>query len=124
MKVLVVDDSRAIRTLITNVLKKNEHEVISAANGQEALDRLEENPDISVALVDWNMPIMDGLTFVQTVRSNVGYAKLYIMMITTEVEMSQVQRAIEAGANEYLMKPFGADELLARMQMLPGAESA
>ncbi len=124
MHTSVVDDSRAIRRLITDVLTRNEHEVLCAANGQEALDRLEENPDISVALVDWNMPIMDGLTFVQTVRSNAEHANLHIMMITTEVEMSQVQRAIEAGANEYLMKPSGADELLARMQMLPGAESA
>ena len=122
MKVLVVDDSRAIRALLTRILENSGHTVYSAGHGAEALEVLAEQDDIDFVMVDWNMPVMDGLSFVENVRSQSCYAGLHIMMITTEVELEQVERALNAGANEYLMKPFGEEELLARMEMLTGSE--
>lgn len=124
MKVLVVDDSRAMRALISAVLKKNGYEVITAGHGEEALQQLEEHQDTGLAMVDWNMPVMDGLTFIGRARQDARFTDLHIMMITTEVEMSQVERALNAGANEYLMKPFAEDELIARIQQLTRFEGA
>ena len=120
MKVLVVDDSRAMRTLLRTILAKAGHEVVAAENGQEALEILAEDKEVQVALVDWNMPVMDGITFVETIRRQGHHADLQIVMVTTEVEMSQVERALSVGADDYLMKPFEEAELVSRIQNLTG----
>ena len=120
MKVLVVDDSRAMRTLLRTILAKAGHEVVAAGNGQEALEILAEDKEVQVALVDWNMPVMDGITFVETIRRQGHHADLQIVMVTTEVEMSQVERALSVGADDYLMKPFEEAELVSRIQNLTG----
>ena len=116
MKALVVDDSRAMRALIGQVLKKLGFEVIDAGNGREALSRLAEKPDL--ALVDWHMPEMDGLAFVRAVRADPANAALRIMMVTTETEMGQMATALEAGANEYIMKPFTRDVIEQKLALL------
>lgn len=118
MQALVIDDSRAVRMVIGGILREVGFEVVEAANGQEALDRLEENPDVGVALVDWNMPVMDGLQFIKAVRQTQRWNHLRIMMVTTETESERLQEAIAAGANEYVMKPFSRDVLVAKLSML------
>jgi two-component system chemotaxis response regulator CheY len=118
MRALVIDDSRAVRMFIRGILRELGLEVSEAGNGQEALQSLRENPDTGLALVDWNMPVMDGLEFITAVRSQRAYDGLRIVMVTTETESDQVMRALSAGANEYVMKPFTKDVLVAKLTML------
>lgn len=118
MRALVVDDSRAVRLLIGKILKEVGMEVVEAGNGREALDQLRRSPDVELALVDWNMPEMNGLEFIIAVRSQRTYNRLRILMVTTETESEQVTRALNAGANEYLMKPFTKDVLIAKLNLL------
>lgn len=118
MQVLVIDDSRAVRTIIRNFLRGLGFETIEAGNGQEGLERLEEFPEITLVLVDWNMPVMDGLEFIQTIRSQPALNHIRLVMVTTETESEQVARALAAGANEYVMKPFTKDVLAAKLSLL------
>ncbi len=108
MRVLVIDDSRTMRSLLARQLRNLGYEVLQAGDGEEALRVLEEaGDDLPVlATVDWNMPVMDGLTFVQRVRSRKDWRSLTMMMVTTESEYDQIVRALAAGAHEYLLKPF------------------
>ncbi len=117
---LIIDDSRAIRMILGRTLNRFGYEVCSAANGREALDMIGEQAlDLSVILVDWNMPEMNGLEFVKSIRSNPKYSQVPLMMVTTETEIEQMYRALEAGANEYVMKPF-TDEVIADKLRLLG----
>ena len=118
MRALVIDDSRVVRTIIGAILREIGMEVFEAANGRDALAQLQQNTDINVALVDWNMPVMNGLDFILAVRSQREFDAVRIMMVTTETESDQVIRAMNAGANEYLMKPFSKEILLAKLSML------
>ncbi len=115
MQALVIDDSRAVRLIVANILRDQGYEVYDAAHGQEGLEKLRQNPEISLVLVDWNMPIMDGLEFIQTVRRDRAWDPLRIVMVTTETESEQVQRAMAAGANEYVMKPFDGNGVRAKL---------
>lgn len=117
---LVIDDSRAIRMILGRTLNRFGYEVCSAANGREALDMIgQEDLALSVILVDWNMPEMNGLEFVKSIRANPRYSEVPLMMVTTETEIEQMYRALEAGANEYVMKPF-TDEIIADKLRLLG----
>ena len=118
MNALVVDDSRAIRTIVGRLVKSLGFEVVEAGDGQEALRALAGCSDPRLALVDWNMPTMNGLEFVQAVRADGRWADVKIVMITTESELSQVQKALDAGANEYVMKPFTVDILKDKLMIL------
>lgn len=118
MKALVVDDSKATRFILGKMLKSIGCEIVEAENGQQAIDQLNEHNDCVFALVDWNMPVMTGYEMVQNVRSDNKFDDLKIMMVTTETEMEQVVKAIEAGANEYIMKPFTEDMVLDKLKML------
>ena len=118
MRALVIDDSRAVRLFIGNVLRELGVETAEAGNGQEGLECLREIPDIDLVLVDWNMPVMDGLEFITAVRANRSFDKVRLVMVTTESESSQVMRALSAGADEYVMKPFTRDVLVAKLTML------
>jgi len=73
---------------------------------------------VELALVDWNMPEMNGFDFLLAVRANPSWKDMIIVMVTTETEMSQMQRALEAGANEYVMKPFTKDVLREKLQLV------
>ena len=121
MQAIVVDDSRAMRLLMGRLLKDIGFEVDEAGDGCQALVRLRErlagNP-LQLALVDWNMPEMSGIELVEAVRADPAFAALRIVMVTTETELSQVSRAIEAGADEYLMKPFTRDDVLGKLELL------
>src|ERR1700733_11837671 len=106
MHALVVDDSASMRMILKAHLKKLGFEVSEAKNGREALICLKGTTKTDLVLVDWNMPEMDGISFVRAVRAEPRYATLPLLMVTTNTELSQVSTALEAGANEYIMKPF------------------
>ncbi len=118
MHALVVDDSDIIRKILTAYLQKLGFEVTSAINGREALEQLYRMEKADIALVDWNMPEMDGIAFLREVRANVQYDALPVMMVTTNSELAHVAQALEAGANEYIMKPFTADMLREKLELL------
>ena len=118
MRALVVDDSRAIRRIIGDMMRKLGYEVHEAAHGIEALQRLEEIEMPDVMLVDWNMPEMNGIELIKTVRANPIYSNLPIMMVTTETEMERMAQAFIAGANEYVMKPFDQATISDKLQLL------
>jgi two-component system, chemotaxis family, chemotaxis protein CheY len=118
MKVMVIDDSRAMRTLLGGMIREMGFEVLEAKHGKDALDQLQAGGAPDVALVDWNMPEMNGYEFVKAVRADTVFQPLKLMMVTTETDMSQVVKAIEAGADEYVMKPFTKEVLLDKLQLL------
>jgi two-component system chemotaxis response regulator CheY len=117
MRALVIDDSRAVRLFIRGILAELGIDVVEAGDGREGLDRLADSP-ADLILVDWNMPVMDGLEFITAVRARREYDSVHIMMVTTETESEQVTRAMVAGANEYLMKPFTKEVLTAKLALL------
>ncbi len=119
MNALVVDDSRATRAILKRILASLGLELAAeASNGVEALARLGEIAAPDLMLVDWNMPEMNGLELVQSVRADAAYAATRILMVTTESEAAQISTALAAGADEFLMKPFSADDLRAKLEML------
>lgn len=118
MRALVIDDSRAIRLILGQILKALKIEVIEAGHGLEALEKLKESGPLDLALVDWNMPEMNGYEFVCEVRKDDQYKDMKLMMVTTETEMSQVIKALEAGANEYVMKPFTKDMIVEKLTIM------
>jgi len=118
MRAIVVDDSRATRTILRRALVQEGFEVFEAGDGRQALDELKKTGPLDLALVDWNMPIMTGYELVCEVRSLRDLDGMAIMMVTTETETSQVQRALEAGANEYVMKPFTPDVLREKLLLM------
>ena len=118
MLALVIDDSRTVRVIIGGILRELGHDVVEAGNGREGLERLQQTPGVELVLVDWNMPEMNGLEFIQAVRSQRIYDLLRIVMVTTETEQQQLLRALDAGANEYVMKPFTKEILLAKLSLL------
>jgi two-component system chemotaxis response regulator CheY len=93
-------------------------EVVEAANGAQALDRLQTSGKVELALVDWNMPEMNGYEFLCAARANHAYDETKIVMVTTETEILQVKAALEKGANEYIMKPFTKDAVIEKIQLL------
>jgi two-component system chemotaxis response regulator CheY len=118
MLALVIDDSRTVRILIGNILREIGIDVIEAANGVQALEQLQNNPDVELLLVDWNMPQMNGFDFLCKVRQQRVYDRVRILMVTSESQGEQVARALNAGANEYLMKPFNKEVLMAKLQLM------
>lgn len=118
MRVLVIDDSRTMRAILGKMLKDLGFETTEAADGREALTKLEQGGSFDLALVDWNLPVMNGLEFVKAVRARPQYASLPLMMVTTETEIAQVGLALEAGANEYIMKPFTKEVLTDKLPLL------
>ena len=118
MRALVIDDSRTVRAIIGKILREIGLEVIEAANGREGLVQLNEPPGVELILVDWNMPEMNGLEFVRSLRQDVTYNDVLVMMVTTETEATQMVSALDAGANEYLMKPFTREALVEKLDLL------
>ncbi len=106
--------------ILKRTVSKLGYEVVEAANGKEAVDYLHANPTVTpeVALIDWNMPEMNGLEFVTTVRSEPRLRQMTLMMVTTESEQSQIVRALAAGAHEYVIKPFTPDAILDKLALL------
>src|ERR671928_667525 len=101
MRALVIDDSRAMRRIVTGILEGLGYEVRDAGHGREGLDVLDEGWVPELATVDWNMPVMDGLQFVSAARANPALRAVTIMMVTSESEQTQIVKALAAGAHEY-----------------------
>ena len=118
MKAIVVDDSRAMRSILKRLLTQIGFDVIEAGDGKQALDTLEQSGPVDLALVDWNMPVMTGLELIGEVRGKTRFDPMAIMMVTTETEAAQVERALAAGANEYVMKPFTKDVINDKLRLL------
>ncbi|MEO5838344.1 MAG: response regulator [Acidimicrobiales bacterium] len=118
MRALVIDDSRAIRLILGRMLRDLGFEVDEATNGREALARFEGGLPPDLVLVDWNMPEMSGIDFVTAVRQPPYSSTARVMMVTTETEMPQMVRALEAGADEYVMKPFTREAIVEKLQLL------
>src|SRR6202049_4807598 len=117
-KALVVDDSRAVRMILGKTLKELGFEVREAANGREALEVVEvEKTAVTLVLADWNMPEIDGLELLKRLRQKPELSSLVIVMVTTETELSQMAAALDAGANEYVMKPFTKEILVEKLQL-------
>jgi two-component system chemotaxis response regulator CheY len=106
-----------MRSILTRMLRGLGFEVLEAANGREGLQRLQESGKVDLALVDWNMPEMNGLEFIRTVRAEQSYNGVLLMMVTTETEMENVVKALAAGANEYVMKPFTQEVIMEKLQI-------
>jgi two-component system chemotaxis response regulator CheY len=123
MLALVVDDSRAMRSILTRLLCGLRFDVAQACDGVEAMQVLDAGTRPDVILVDWNMPVMDGLTFIKTVRNREDLRDISLMMVTTESEQGQIVRALAAGAHEYVIKPF-TDEVIAEKLALLGLATA
>jgi two-component system chemotaxis response regulator CheY len=118
MHALVIDDSRAMRAFLRQILGQLGFQVSDAPNGRVGLEQIRHEGAPNVVLVDWNMPEMDGLDFIRAVRADKAYRQLPIMMVTTETEMSQVVKALAAGANEYVMKPFTKEIIREKLALL------
>lgn len=117
-KAIVIDDSRAMRMLLARTLAQSGFDVVQAAGGQEGLDALGREHGVELVLVDWNMPLMSGLEFIVEARKRSEFAGVKMIMVTTETEIEQMARALEAGADEYIMKPFTADAITDKLRLL------
>jgi two-component system chemotaxis response regulator CheY len=122
-KALVVDDSRAMRMILSRTLSESGFEVAQAADGQAALDTMaREGASIGLVLLDWNMPQISGIEVVEKLRAERAYDGVRLVMVTTETEIEQMARALELGADEYIMKPFtreAVEDKLRLIGMLP-----
>jgi len=118
VRALVIDDSRAMRRIVSSILTGLGFEVRDAGHGREGLDVLDEGWIPDLCCVDWNMPVMDGLQFVSAVRSNPSLRNVTIMMVTSESEHTQIVKALAAGAHEYVIKPFTADAIRDKLALL------
>jgi two-component system chemotaxis response regulator CheY len=121
MRALIVDDSRFVRMTLRGMLQQRGIECSEAADGQAGLDQIHAQPQAAapfdLALVDWNMPVMDGLEMLKQLRAE-GFSEMKVMMVTTEAENDFIIRALDAGADEYLMKPFDDEALSEKLAML------
>jgi two-component system chemotaxis response regulator CheY len=117
MKVLVVDDSLTMRKIVSNCLKVMGLEnVVQAVDGMDALEKLQANADVEIILCDWNMPNLNGFEFLVKMRENEANKGIIFIMVTTESEKESVVKAIKAGANNYVLKPFTPEALKDKVQ--------
>ena len=118
LKILAVDDSPTMRRIIMNTLKRAGFtEVVEATNGKDALAKMKVE-DVNFVITDWNMPEMDGLTFVSTLRGMDEYKKLPILMVTTRSVKEDIVEAMKAGVNSYIVKPFTPDTLKSKIEQI------
>ena len=107
-----------MRSILTGILAEIGFEAVQAADAEEALAILKTDTDLDLALVDWNLPAMSGLDLVREVRKLPGRESLPLMMVTTETQLERVSQALEAGADEYIMKPFDQEMMLEKLALL------
>lgn len=120
MRIMTVEDSATMRRIIKNTLKRLGYEdVVEAENGQVALAKLATDK-VDFVITDWSMPEMNGLDFILEVRKNDATRKLPVLMITTVAEREDIITALQAGVNSYIVKPFDADTLKAKIEQVLG----
>jgi two-component system chemotaxis response regulator CheY len=118
MQALVIDDSRAMRLILGRMLRELGVDVTEATNGRDALEQIAAGLDPEFILVDWNMPELSGIEFIERVRLPPYSSTSRLVMVTTETELPQVVRALTAGADEYVMKPFTKESIIEKLQLL------
>ena len=118
MNALIVDDSDAVRGILVEHLSRLGFAVEQAANGMEALALAARMQTLAIVLLDWDMPGMDGLEVLRRLRAEASTRELPVVMLTTEHELPFVESALNAGASEYLMKPFDAQTVLEKLLLL------
>ncbi len=118
MKAIIVDDSRVIRSIIERAIKSIGFDAYHAGNGQDALDLLKENAqEVELVILDWNMPVLNGLDTLKAIRKNKDYNHICILMISTEAEEKNIETALSIGAHGYLTKPFEPEELAEKIRV-------
>jgi len=117
-RALVVDDARTVRLILKRILEEAGFEAIEAENGRDALAWLASGETAQLVFVDWEMPEMNGISFVRKVRENPAYRDLRLVMVTKETRLHNVREALEAGADEYIMKPFTREVVRDKLQLL------
>ena len=118
MRAMIIDDSRAMRSILRRIVTGLGFETAEAGHGQEALDQMTAGYLPDLCLIDWNMPVMDGYTFVTRVRATPEWRNVTLMMVTTESEQRQIVRALAAGAHEYVIKPFTPEAIVEKLELL------
>ncbi|MCA1984239.1 response regulator [Nocardioides nematodiphilus] len=117
-RAMIIDDSRAMRSILRRIITGLDFETAEAGHGQEALDLMEAGFAPDLCLIDWNMPVMDGYTFITEVRKRPEWRNVTLMMVTTESEQGQIVKALAAGAHEYVIKPFTPDAIVEKLELL------
>ncbi len=116
LKILAVDDSLVMQRILSEAIESLGYQPLRASNGEEAIEVLKQNVgNVALVLLDWNMPVMDGLNTLRSIKENKLLADVPVMMVTTECEKQHVVDAIKAGAKHYLTKPFSAQDLAVRI---------
>lgn len=117
MKIMIIDDSKHIQTLVADMLKEMGHETVGALDGQEAINILKDGTQVDLILLDWNMPNIDGPSFLKA-NQDESLTLSPIVMMTTETGLDKITKAIELGAKEYIMKPFTQDIIESKIKMV------
>lgn len=118
MKALIIDDSKAMRMILGKIIRELGFEVLEAENGLKGMDSLVSPGDVDLVLVDWNMPEMNGYDFVKAVRSQAVYDAIRLVVVSSETQAEGVERMEEAGADEYITKPFTKEALAEKLGLL------
>jgi two-component system, chemotaxis family, chemotaxis protein CheY len=118
MRALVIDDSISMRMYIAAMIEGMGAEVCMAQDGQDALRLLREQGAFDFATVDWDMPVMDGPSFVKAVRSDARYNPMKLVMVTAREGMDEITKALTLGADDFLMKPVTADMIAEKLRLV------
>lgn len=118
--ILIVDDSKTVRNLVAFIMKKEGFKVTSAEDGLDGLEKLYSADVVDLIVSDVNMPRMDGLTFIKTVREQEAYRDIPIVVLSTEGQDKDIQTGLTVGANLYMVKPAQPEKLVRNVKMLLG----
>ena len=118
MRALILDDSKTMRRLLAKILGELGFDALEAANGRAGLDAIRAAGPADVALVDWHMPVMDGLEFVRAVRADPALRAMPLILVTAESGAGEVSEGLAAGANEFVMKPFTKEIIADKLALL------
>lgn len=115
-KILFADDSPVIKKIIKRAMEAEDYELLEASDGKEALAILsKEVKEVKLILSDWNMPVMNGFDLLKAIKTNSSLKHIPVIMLTTEAEKGNINKAIQAGAANYLLKPFNTDDLIKKV---------
>lgn len=117
MKILIAEDSRSSRMLLESMLAKWGYDVVTTCDGGQALEKLQEEDELRLAVVDWMMPVMDGDEVCRRLRKVEKLKSIYVIMLTGKEEKNSISEALKAGADDYISKPFNGDELKMRVDL-------